>query len=292
MKKWKLRKCQRNGKLYSNVKWQVNNVNTSKLFRRIIPKNLKKLVSARLRDAINAFNLRVCHSYIPVLICECCTIIIHGYINCVLVCCCCDCEIQRQRLNYMASLVFVLGSFCVDLYRIGCVFVNSGCSIGECWDFITEQRQQQLIDLYLKRFARSSAKRCCDIPIEFRTYRRSEYIALEMQREPTDDELIDDFVDIGADEPFEWHPVRLFIFLLWFEVKFVSVAVLYNFRKVAFRFPFKHISDCKMSSLFFELYCHQVAWKSIWRISVTFSLSGKLLRLKFALTKIDISAKY
>lgn len=106
----------------------------------------------------------------------------------------------------MASLVYILGSVCVDLYRIGCVFVHSGGSVNKCWDFINDQRQHQLTNLYLKRLALSG----CDIPIavRLRPYLDSGYSLLEMlQREPTDDELVD-FVDLGAADAFEWHPVR------------------------------------------------------------------------------------
>lgn len=125
----------------------------------------------------------------------------------------------------MASLVFILGSVCVDLYRIGCVYVHSGGSFSECWNSITDQRQQQLTDRYLKRLDRGG--RGCDNPIP---YLNSGYILLEMlQREPTDDEVLD-FVNLDVADAFEWRPVRFSLFLccciyLIFNFYFVSVAV-------------------------------------------------------------------
>lgn len=109
----------------------------------------------------------------------------------------------------MAAIVFILGSVCVDLYRIGRVFAHSGGSFSECWEFITDQRQQHLINLYLKRLARG--RRGCDTETasSLRPYLDSGYILLEMlQREPTEGELLD-FVDLGASDAYEWRQVRI-----------------------------------------------------------------------------------
>lgn len=125
----------------------------------------------------------------------------------------------------MASLVFILGSVCVDLYRIGCVFVHSGGSLTECWNFITDQRQLQLTDLYLKRLAQGG--RGCDIPVAFslRSYLDSGHILLEMlQREPTDDEM-SDFVDLGVTnvDAIEWHPVPVRFLFYFYIFNFVVI---------------------------------------------------------------------
>lgn len=49
----------------------------------------------------------------------------------------------------MAALVCIVYSLSVQVYRIGCVFVESGGSLSDCVNYITETRKTVLINRYL-----------------------------------------------------------------------------------------------------------------------------------------------
>lgn len=50
----------------------------------------------------------------------------------------------------MAALVCILCSVSVELYRVGCVLIESGGSIGDCLNYLREKREQILIERYLE----------------------------------------------------------------------------------------------------------------------------------------------
>lgn len=50
----------------------------------------------------------------------------------------------------MAALVCILYSVSVELYRVGCVFIESGASIGDCLTYLLEKRESILAERYLE----------------------------------------------------------------------------------------------------------------------------------------------
>lgn len=56
----------------------------------------------------------------------------------------------------MAALVFIVGSVCEQIYRIGSILLRSNGSIDECWNYMIESRQQYLIAKYLKLLDKNS----------------------------------------------------------------------------------------------------------------------------------------
>lgn len=50
----------------------------------------------------------------------------------------------------MAALVCILYSVSVELYRVGCVLIESGGSIGDCLTYLLEKRESILAERYLE----------------------------------------------------------------------------------------------------------------------------------------------
>ena len=55
---------------------------------------------------------------------------------------------------YMAALVCIAYSVGVHFYRAGCVFIRSGGSIQECWQYLSDQRIELLNQRYLEQLDR------------------------------------------------------------------------------------------------------------------------------------------
>lgn len=49
----------------------------------------------------------------------------------------------------MATFVFIVSSIAKDLFTVGNVFVNSGFSIRECWNYLMISRKEILFQRYL-----------------------------------------------------------------------------------------------------------------------------------------------
>lgn len=54
----------------------------------------------------------------------------------------------------MAALVCILYSVSVELYRFGCVLIESGVSIDKCLDYLSDKREQILCREYLNNIDR------------------------------------------------------------------------------------------------------------------------------------------
>lgn len=124
----------------------------------------------------------------------------------------------------MAALFIVVGSVCTELVRIGQFLIRSGGSFGQCWDYIVQNRQRQLLDRYVQWLDRGGggggvsdeldclaghqySRKELSISICQRKYWIVSRLRDTLQREPMDDE-IDGFVDL-ATEIVEWTEVEV-----------------------------------------------------------------------------------
>lgn len=131
----------------------------------------------------------------------------------------------------MAALTFIVGSVCSELARIVQVLFRTGGSFSQCWDYVVENRERQLLDRYIKWLDRGGGGgdgdefdgppagahwSGADLRISIGLRRKHSWILAQLretlQREPMDDE-VDDFVDIATDI-VEWEEVKVSIILL------------------------------------------------------------------------------
>ena len=57
---------------------------------------------------------------------------------------------NRRDIIHMAALVFIAGSVCEQIYRVGSVFVNS-YSVNQCWNYLVDFREELLNQRYLQQ---------------------------------------------------------------------------------------------------------------------------------------------
>lgn len=124
----------------------------------------------------------------------------------------------------MAALVCILCSVSVELYRFGCVLIESGGSIDDCLNYLREKRETILSERYLEsidEFYQSSALcaakgiKCinCKCTSNEMSYGKSftnneEFMEIEQAHEAFDFIGDYDHVSIGPMNSFEWFSIH------------------------------------------------------------------------------------